>query len=233
MCRIRMLKQYCGTTFKPELWIRIRHFKWIRIFLWSKIAIYLSVGLSQLQEKTSVLKREHPVLKILNSLIFYFWRSFLPSWIGIRIQEHHWLPIRIRIRIHSTYLNQCGSATLAATHLWMRIHLLPCRKLIVPIGRSSQILPAWSSCRQSKKTQSLWCGPGSAFETLRIRNTGCNAYDPLPCLKLIVPIGRSSQILPAWSSCWQSKKTQSLWWRGLPPPVRGRVWKLALHNQVP
>ncbi len=58
-------------------------------------------------------------------------------------------------------------------------------------------------------------------------------YDPLPCLKLIVPIGRSSQILPAWSSCWQSKKTQSLWWRGLPPPVRGRVWKLALHNQVP
>ena len=43
---------------------------------------------------------------------------------------------------------------------------------------------------------------------------------------------RSSQVLPHWSSCWQSKKTQALWWRGLPPPVRGRVWKLALQNQV-
>ncbi len=67
-----MLKQYCGTTFKPELWIRIRHNKWIRIFLWSKIAIYLSVGLSQLQEKTSVLKREHPVLKKIKFINFLF-----------------------------------------------------------------------------------------------------------------------------------------------------------------
>merc|ERR1719431_2189768 len=27
-------------------------------------------------------------------------------------------------------------------------------------------------------------------------------------------------------------KTQALWWKGLPPPVRGRVWKLALPNAL-
>ncbi|XP_023337041.1 TBC1 domain family member 12 [Eurytemora carolleeae] len=42
----------------------------------------------------------------------------------------------------------------------------------------------------------------------------------------------TTQILPNWSTSWQSKRTQNLWWKGLPPPVRGRVWKLALDNQL-
>lgn len=42
----------------------------------------------------------------------------------------------------------------------------------------------------------------------------------------------SSSILPNWSSVSNNKKTRSTWWRGLPPPVRGRVWKLALQNHL-
>ena len=39
-------------------------------------------------------------------------------------------------------------------------------------------------------------------------------------------------IIPAWASVASSKKTRALWWRGLPPPVRGRVWRLALPNTL-
>ena len=41
-----------------------------------------------------------------------------------------------------------------------------------------------------------------------------------------------TSIIPAWSSLSSSKKTRALWWRGLPPPVRGRVWRLALPNTL-
>ena len=30
----------------------------------------------------------------------------------------------------------------------------------------------------------------------------------------------------------EAKKTRDLWWRGLPPSVRGKVWRQALDNQV-
>lgn len=39
-------------------------------------------------------------------------------------------------------------------------------------------------------------------------------------------------IIPNWASAASCKKTQSLWWRGLPPPVRGRVWRLGLTNTL-
>jgi len=42
----------------------------------------------------------------------------------------------------------------------------------------------------------------------------------------------STTILPNWSSASSNRKTQALWWKGLPPPVRGRVWKLALSNTL-
>jgi hypothetical protein len=42
----------------------------------------------KLQEKPSALKREHPVLKNMKILFFfYFCWSFLPSWIRIRIRN--------------------------------------------------------------------------------------------------------------------------------------------------
>ena len=42
----------------------------------------------------------------------------------------------------------------------------------------------------------------------------------------------TNSIIPNWSSTHSNKKTQSLWWRGLPPPVRGRVWRLGLSNTL-
>lgn len=29
-----------------------------------------------------------------------------------------------------------------------------------------------------------------------------------------------------------SKRTQQLWWHGLPPSIRGKVWKLAIGNEL-
>lgn len=43
----------------------------------------------------------------------------------------------------------------------------------------------------------------------------------------------ANTVLPGWEDgAGASKKTQALWWRGLPPPVRGRVWLKALNNQL-
>ena len=39
-------------------------------------------------------------------------------------------------------------------------------------------------------------------------------------------------MLPNWSEEAGSPKTWSLWWRGLPPPVRGRVWARAHQNRL-
>ncbi len=68
-------------------------------FLGSKIAIYLSLGLHigrpSYRRSLQLPKREHPALEKMKFLIFFFFcRSFLRSWIRIRI---HWTD-RIRIR---------------------------------------------------------------------------------------------------------------------------------------
>merc|ERR1719150_1586640 len=42
----------------------------------------------------------------------------------------------------------------------------------------------------------------------------------------------TNTVLPDWQRERQSRKTQGLWWRGLPPPVRGKVWRLALNNSL-
>ena len=42
----------------------------------------------------------------------------------------------------------------------------------------------------------------------------------------------ATTVLPAWSREAGTKATRALWWRGLPPPVRGRVWRLALPNTL-
>jgi hypothetical protein len=64
----------------------------------------------KLQEKPSSLKREHPVLKNMKIMdfFFYFCGSFLPSWIRIRIQIADPDP--------ATQINvdPCGSETLPA-----------------------------------------------------------------------------------------------------------------------
>jgi hypothetical protein len=46
--------------------------------------------MSNLQEKPSALKREHPALQKMNCInVFYVCGSFLLSWIRIRIQGPH------------------------------------------------------------------------------------------------------------------------------------------------
>nr|XP_034190106.1 TBC1 domain family member 14-like [Osmia lignaria] len=39
-------------------------------------------------------------------------------------------------------------------------------------------------------------------------------------------------ILPKFESVKNSKKVRELWWRGLPPSIRGKVWKLAIPNNL-
>lgn len=42
----------------------------------------------------------------------------------------------------------------------------------------------------------------------------------------------SSEILPKWDHMKNSRKAKDLWWQGLPPSVRGRVWQLAIGNDL-
>ncbi|XP_078588854.1 TBC1 domain family member 14-like isoform X2 [Branchiostoma floridae x Branchiostoma japonicum] len=42
----------------------------------------------------------------------------------------------------------------------------------------------------------------------------------------------NSEILNNWDMMKQSKKAQELWWQGLPPSIRGKVWKLAIGNDL-
>ena len=40
------------------------------------------------------------------------------------------------------------------------------------------------------------------------------------------------EILPEWHLVNHTKRVHNLWWRGLPPKVRGTVWKLAVGNEL-
>nr|XP_037282697.1 TBC1 domain family member 12-like [Rhipicephalus microplus] len=41
-----------------------------------------------------------------------------------------------------------------------------------------------------------------------------------------------SELLPCWEVARSQRRTRDLWWQGLPPSVRGRVWKLAIGNDL-
>ncbi|XP_077445910.1 TBC1 domain family member 14 [Stigmatopora argus] len=40
------------------------------------------------------------------------------------------------------------------------------------------------------------------------------------------------EILPNWSSMSVTRRARDLWWRGIPPSVRGKVWSLAMGNEL-
>ncbi|GAB1604970.1 TBC1 domain family member 14-like [Argonauta hians] len=42
----------------------------------------------------------------------------------------------------------------------------------------------------------------------------------------------NSEVLPNWEITKQTKRARELWWCGLPPCVRGKVWKLAIGNEL-
>uniref|UniRef100_A0A3B5L976 TBC1 domain family, member 14 n=1 Tax=Xiphophorus couchianus TaxID=32473 RepID=A0A3B5L976_9TELE len=55
--------------------------------------------------------------------------------------------------------------------------------------------------------------------------------------KLEESIGTAAQIwnqeiLPNWSTLCTSRRVRDLWWQGIPPSVRGKVWSLAVGNEL-
>uniref|UniRef100_A0A6A7G0G3 TBC1 domain family member 14 n=1 Tax=Hirondellea gigas TaxID=1518452 RepID=A0A6A7G0G3_9CRUS len=42
----------------------------------------------------------------------------------------------------------------------------------------------------------------------------------------------TEDVIPQWSSKRDSKKCRELWWKGVPSCVRGKVWQLAIGNQL-
>ncbi|KAG8552318.1 hypothetical protein GDO81_004474, partial [Engystomops pustulosus] len=42
----------------------------------------------------------------------------------------------------------------------------------------------------------------------------------------------NSEILPNWDAMRNTRKVRDLWWQGLPPSVRGKVWSLAIGNEL-
>ncbi|KAM4729970.1 TBC1 domain family member 12 isoform 2-T2 [Anableps anableps] len=42
----------------------------------------------------------------------------------------------------------------------------------------------------------------------------------------------NSEILPHWDAMKGTRRVRDLWWQGLPPGVRGRVWSLAIGNEL-
>ncbi|XP_069833490.1 TBC1 domain family member 14 isoform X2 [Dendropsophus ebraccatus] len=42
----------------------------------------------------------------------------------------------------------------------------------------------------------------------------------------------NNEILPNWESMCCSRKVREMWWQGIPPSVRGRVWSLAIGNEL-
>ncbi|KAM4623769.1 TBC1 domain family member 12-like isoform 2-T2 [Polymixia lowei] len=42
----------------------------------------------------------------------------------------------------------------------------------------------------------------------------------------------NNDILPHWDTMKSSRRARDLWWQGLPPNIRGRVWSLAIGNEL-
>ena len=40
------------------------------------------------------------------------------------------------------------------------------------------------------------------------------------------------EILPQWDAAKKWRKTRELWWQGLPPSIRGHIWKLSIGNDL-
>ncbi|XP_072553612.1 TBC1 domain family member 14 isoform X3 [Paramormyrops kingsleyae] len=42
----------------------------------------------------------------------------------------------------------------------------------------------------------------------------------------------NQEILPNWDTMCTSRRVRELWWQGVPPSVRGKVWSLAMGNEL-
>ncbi|KAI5629614.1 TBC1 domain family member 12 isoform X2, partial [Silurus asotus] len=42
----------------------------------------------------------------------------------------------------------------------------------------------------------------------------------------------NSEILPNWENMRNTRRVKDLWWQGLPPSIRGKIWSLAIGNEL-
>ncbi|KAK2878843.1 hypothetical protein Q8A67_019634 [Cirrhinus molitorella] len=42
----------------------------------------------------------------------------------------------------------------------------------------------------------------------------------------------NTEVLPNWESMRNTRRVRDLWWQGVPPSVRGKVWSLAIGNEL-
>ncbi|XP_078717591.1 TBC1 domain family member 14-like isoform X1 [Lampetra fluviatilis] len=42
----------------------------------------------------------------------------------------------------------------------------------------------------------------------------------------------NTEILPNWEQTCNSRKVRDLWWQGIPPSIRGKIWSLAIGNEL-
>ncbi|KAL4640066.1 TBC1 domain family member 12-like [Arapaima gigas] len=42
----------------------------------------------------------------------------------------------------------------------------------------------------------------------------------------------NTEILPNWENMRHTRRVRELWWQGLPPSIRGKVWSLAIGNEL-
>ncbi|XP_065153559.1 TBC1 domain family member 12 [Paramisgurnus dabryanus] len=42
----------------------------------------------------------------------------------------------------------------------------------------------------------------------------------------------NTEVLPNWESMRNTRRVRELWWQGIPPSVRGKVWSLAIGNEL-
>ncbi|GAB6023284.1 hypothetical protein CHUAL_008095 [Chamberlinius hualienensis] len=42
----------------------------------------------------------------------------------------------------------------------------------------------------------------------------------------------NTEVLPSWETAKNCRKAKKMWWQGIPPSVRGKVWQLAIGNDL-
>ncbi|XP_062863839.1 uncharacterized protein tbc1d12a [Trichomycterus rosablanca] len=42
----------------------------------------------------------------------------------------------------------------------------------------------------------------------------------------------NTEVLPNWESMRNTRRVRELWWQGLPPSIRGKIWSLAIGNEL-
>lgn len=65
---------------------------------------------------------------------------------------------------------------------------------------------------------------------------GCTVYDIYLIKSFLLPLIHINLGVSVTDNFFlfrkQTKRARDLWWNGLPPSVRGRVWKLAIGNEL-